>query len=142
MDDQALKMSIALIAVIFVVMIFFCWTLYQLLESVPKKNHLVPSWLVWLILVPWIQVVFEWIMLPFAIPSALRKTFPDNEAAQKAIDTLFNVGLAQVIVLTFSFLLPIRYIDQLLAVAGLVLWIIYWVKIVKFKKTYLTGMPT
>lgn len=138
MNDQEFKFSVVIIAIIFVATIFFSWTLFQLLQRIPKENQQFPSWFVWFFLVPYVAYAFQWIMLPFGIPNALKKTFSTNEDAVKAADLLFKLGLAQVVLMTFSLLLPLQeMVNQVTAVLSYILWIVYWVMVVKFRNTYL-----
>lgn len=137
MEEQVFKMSVALIIVIFIVTIFYCWTLFNILQRIPKEKHQFPSWFVWLFLIPWVGFVFQWIMLPFGIPNALKKVSPNDQDAVSAADMLFKVGLAEMILTLFGFFLPIHPVNQIAAILGMALWITYWVLIVRFRNKYL-----
>lgn len=138
MDDQIFTLSLALIAVLLIATFFYCLTLFKILQQVPKENQLFPSWFVWLFLVPWVGLVFQFIMLPFGIPSALKKTFATNQDAIASADILLKLGLAQVILILLGIFLPVHPINQIISIFGLGVWIAYWVMIVRFKKQYLT----
>lgn len=137
MDDQIFKLSIALVILIFIVTVFYCLNLFNILQRIPKEKQQFPSWFVWLFLIPWVGFVFQWIMLPFGIPNALKKVVSNDQDAIAATDMLFKIGLAQMIMTLFGFFLPIHPINQIAAILGLVLWIAYWVMIMRFKKKYL-----
>lgn len=137
MDDQAFKLSLALIIFILIVTFFYCLTLFKIMRRVPKENQSFPSWFIWLFLIPWVGFVFQFIMLPFGIPNALKKTFSTNQDAIASADILFKLGLAQVILILLGIFLPIHPINQIVSVLGLAVWIAYWVMIVRFDKQYL-----
>lgn len=141
MEEKGLILSIVLIGVVFLITLFYCWILFQILQRVPKENQQFPSWFVWLFVIPWLGFVFQWLMLPYGIPNALKKTYANNQDAVNAAETLFKIGLGQVILTTLGILTPINVLNQILAIAGIVLWILYWVKIVKFRNTYMTMAP-
>jgi hypothetical protein len=137
MDDQVFKLSVALVIVVFIVTIFYCLTLFNSLQKIPKEKHQFPSWFVWLFLIPWVGFVFQFIMLPFGIPNTLKKVSPNDQAVVDAANMLFKVGLAEMILTLFGFFLPIHPINQIAAILGMVLWIVYWVLIVRFRNKYL-----
>ncbi len=114
--------------------IFFCLSLYSAMKKIPEKQRCFPAWFSWMILVPVLHMVFAWIMLPFGIPKSFKQHCKDHQEALAKARSLFGVGLALVILMTLS-LLP--YVNFATAAATLVLYIIYWVKVVKFKKHYL-----
>lgn len=137
MEDQAFKLGVAVILVIFAVTIVWCWVLYQIMQRIPSDKHQFPSWFIWLFLIPWVGFVFQFIMLPFGIPNTLKRAFPNDQNAITSADTLFKIGLAQVILTLFGMFFPIRLVADVFAVVGFGLWFAYWYLIVKFKNTYL-----
>ncbi len=137
MDDQIFKMTLTLIVAILIATFFFCLTLFKILQRVPKENQAFPSWFVWLFLIPWVGFVFQFIMLPFGIPKALKKTFPANQDAIESADILLKLGIAQVVLILMGILLPIHPINQIVSVLGFGVWIAYWVMAVRFDKQYL-----
>lgn len=114
--------------------IFFCLSLYSAMKKVPEKQRSFPAWFSWMIAIPFLHLIFAWIMIPFGIPGSFKRHCQDNHAALAKAKSLFGVGLALVILMSLS-ILP--YINIGTGVATLVLYIIYWVKIVKFKKRFL-----
>ena len=128
---------ITLLITIFLINIFFCWSLYLAMKNVSKEKRVTQPWLCWLILIPLAGFVFQWILLPFTIPNSFKKAMVGNEAGLEDAHTLFNLGLSNVILGTTSI---IAFLGVFSWVASFIIWIIYWVKIVKFKKNYL--LPT
>ena len=120
--------------VIFIIMIFFCMSMYNAMQQVPADKQQFPGWLIWLFLIPLVSIVMQWIMLPFGLPNSFKAVVGDNEAALLQIKTIHGLGLALVILITIT-LLP--FLGLITGIPTLVLWIIYWVKVVKFKKQFL-----
>lgn len=137
MEDQAFKLGVAVILLIFAVSIVWCWVLYQIMQRIPSDKHQFPSWFIWLFLIPWVGFIFQFIMLPFGIPNTFKRAFPNNQEAISSADMLFKVGLGQVLLTLFGIFFPIRHIADVFAIAGFGLWFAYWYLIVKFKNTYL-----
>ena len=136
MDDHQIRLIVIAIAIFFITVVY-CWILFQIMQRIPRDKHQFPSWFIWLFLIPWVGLIFQLIMLPFGIPNTFKKAFPNNQNAISAAENLFKLGLAQVILTIFGMFLPIPPINHIAAVAGFILWIVYWVMIVKFKNVYL-----
>ena len=79
------------------VKIFFCLSLYKAVKKVPVQHYLFPAWFCWMLLVPVASYVFAWLMLPFGLPKAFEKNFPENPKARSKARELFGIGLAIVI---------------------------------------------
>lgn len=105
-----------------VVNIFFAWTCYETMKKIPQEEHVLPNVLCWLFLIPLAGYIFQWMMLPFAIPKTLKKFQPENKELQKSAKFLFIVGLIYLI-LELGIYVPGLFLLSLIP------WIIYWVKI-------------
>lgn len=139
--------------------ILYLCSLQKTLKYVPESKRVFPNWFIWMQLVPFANIVFGWIMIPFGIPDNLRNALSDNSAALKAIKTLKGVGFAMMILTTLliffniivrtMILMQSPHITQSLhdlmmldlvalpfAIANIVLWIIYWVKVVDIRKYF------
>lgn len=136
-EDNIFKISVLVLLAATVAKIFYCNVLYGIMQHVPKDKHQFPAWLTWLFLIPWIGFIFEWIILPFGIPNTFKKAFANNQDAIFSANTLFKLGLAQMILLMFGIFVRFRPYNQIAIVISLLLWAAYWVLIVKFKNTYL-----
>jgi branched-subunit amino acid ABC-type transport system permease component len=121
-----------------IINLFFSWSMYKALKLVPEKNHIFPSWFVWLFIIPLVGFVFHWIMLPFGIPQAFEKTVTGNETAVRSAKQLFLLGLILVVLITMGF---IPFLGFVPALAGVIIWIVYWVLVVKFREMYLDSKP-
>jgi hypothetical protein len=136
-EDHIFKISVLILVIVYVATFFYCYTLYGILKRLPRENQQFPSWFVWLFLVPWIGLIFQWIMSPFGIPSALKKTLSTNQVAIQDANNLFKLALAQLIFTFFGIFFPMHPVNQISAVLGIIFWIVYWVMIVRFKNKYL-----
>ena len=121
----------------FIAMIFFCVSMYSAMQQVPADKQQFPAWLVWLFLIPLASIVLQWIMLPFGLPNSFKNVVGENEAALTQIKSIHGLGLALVILMTIT-LLPV--INVFAGIPTIILWIIYWVKVVKFKKQFLLNL--
>lgn len=113
-----------------IIAIFFSWTCYRTLSCIPKEKQTVPAWVCWLMIIPLLGFIIQWIMLPFAIPNSIKQAYPDNADVMKAAKTLFGIGLAFVILATIS-VIPVI---GLVGIASFILFIIYWVKVADIRK--------
>lgn len=137
MDDQALTVSIALIIFSIVVTLFFSWSVYTTLKRIPKENLKVPSWIIWLFCIPILGFFIQWVMLPFLIPKALSKSLSHNLDAVESANILFMVALSSMIITTFAIFFSVDPIDKIADLTGWILWFVYWVLIIRFRKKYL-----
>lgn len=134
MDDSILHLRIWVVIVV-IASVLFCWTLYSLLRRIPPEDQQFPSWFVWLFLIPYVGFIFQWIMLPWGIPNALKKHFATNQDAIADADILFKLGLAQFVVMLFSLIFQ-HALGFYLGWLGIALWIVYWLLIIRFKTRY------
>lgn len=125
------------VAIFLVLSIFFSISLYRALKRVPAAQLLFPAWFVWMFFVPLAGYVFVWLMLPFGVPKSFAQAVPDNLNAQKRTRTLFGLGLTHCILLIIT-LIP--YAALVFFLPMLVIWIIYWVKVIAFRKLYLDAL--
>lgn len=111
--------------------IFFILSLSKTMRHVPKQFHVFPQWFLWMLLIPFVEFVFSWIMLPFGIPYAMQAAVPDNPEALRKSKVIFGLGLSLMITISF-FIIP--YLNLLAMIGAFVLWIIYWVEVVNFRR--------
>ncbi|MEM9243341.1 MAG: hypothetical protein AAGA27_04705 [Pseudomonadota bacterium] len=117
---------------IYIINILFFYSIYKTYKIIPDQHKTFPNWFIWMMLIPFVGYIFMWMMLPFGVPGAIKRYFPDNTAVKSAGDTLFGLGLALVLIITC---MSIFYITILfLPVVIFILLIIYWVKVVKVRE--------
>ncbi len=120
-----------------IVHFFFALSMNKTLKQVPKEHFLFPRWFVWFMVLPLINLIFEWMLLPYGLPKALKRYLPNNEKALKEANSLFALGLTIAILLICG-LIP--YLGFLAAIPAFIIWIIYWAKMVTFRKMFLDSL--
>ena len=81
-------LSKLIILAFIIVNVFFALSFYKTAQCIPEKFHAFPIWFCWLFIIPFVGIVFKWMMLPFALPQALRKYKPEDEKVQKLANKL------------------------------------------------------
>ena len=114
--------------------VFFSLSCYKTQKAVPEQYRQFPAWFCWMFLIPLAGYIFQWIMLPFGIPNSLRLYLESNHQAVRDAKTLFGLGLATVILPLLGW---IPFVGIGSGIAALVLFIIYWVKVVQFRDRHL-----
>lgn len=125
-----------LFIVVLVIQILYLLSLYTAMEAVPESKRAFPSWFVWLMIIPVVGFVFAWIMEPFGLPKSFEALAADNQKMKEDANTLFGLGLAHMILISVSIIPMVGWITVWVA---FVIWIIYWVKVVNFRNTYLNN---
>jgi hypothetical protein len=109
-----------------IVNIFFAWTCYNTLKIVPRDKQELPGFLCWFFVIPIAGYIFQWIMLPFAIPKTLKNFHPNDKLLCKQAKFLFITGLIYLI-LELGFFIPgISFL-------AIIPFIMYWVKVKKVR---------
>lgn len=125
-----------------IVNIFFAISVYKTAKRIPNKFHLFPIGFAWLFIVPFLGIIFKWMVLPFDLPHALRQYQPNDPAIMRSADKLFKLGLAYVILISLAFLtlygfmltFLLPFFGIFISIATLVLLILYWVEIVSVRQ--------
>ena len=113
------------IGIILLPTIFYLLTLQKTLEEVSQENALMPPGQVWLILIPVFGAIWSFIVVE-RIANSLEAEFAQRgmEIAEKRPG--YSIGMAYC-VLNILFFVPLA------GIAGIVCWIIYWVKVNDYK---------
>jgi uncharacterized membrane protein YhaH (DUF805 family) len=106
------------------IQIFFLLTLSRLLQRVHPRNRLMEPGQVWLNLIPCFNLVWRFITVN-RIHESLRSEFYDLREEERGEDYGKQIGTAWLILELCGF---IPYIGTLFSIAGLVCFILYWVK--------------
>lgn len=155
-DSMFLLVSLCmllLIAVFVATAILFCCSINKTMSHVPVEKRQFPNWFIWMTLIPVLNYIFSWMIFPFGIPNGLKNTVENNAAALRDVSTLRTLGWALQILATFNFILSLVFrlantqslnsssmemimFFLLLIIIASILWTIYWVKIVSFRKKH------
>jgi hypothetical protein len=155
MSSLFLRFILVVIMVILIAWMSFNAAWQETCNIIPKKFHLFPSWLIWLTCLPFVNIIILWMLIPFGFPKALKKYQPDNKELQAQANNLFQLGISYAISSTVAFLLQcivpfatiwgielfasdantniLLTISALASIINLVLWIMYWIGVVKIR---------
>jgi hypothetical protein len=101
-----------------------------MLNQVSDSNRQVPSANVWLMFIPFFNIVYRFILYP-KISESLRLEFQDRDAV-KSGDYLKGLGLTLGILGVVN-IIPFDALKSITSLGILVIWIVYWVKTAEIK---------
>lgn len=147
-------MLIAIVLVIgLIIALFFSRSCARLMKAIPQEHRTMSAGLCWLMWIPAIGYIFQWMMLPFGVPLSLKKAVSDtNTALLKRISTLKILGLILMIIVAISGIGLLIFglhsaithnqlttgSTMLLSVLSdlviICLWITYWIKLATIKR--------
>jgi hypothetical protein len=110
--------------------ILYLVSLQSTLNEVSIKNRRMQPGQVWLSLIPLFGLVWQFIMVS-RIADSLRAEFDDRQIQIAELRPGYSVGLAYCVLFTCS-IIPV--LGFLTSIAGLICWIIYWVKTSDFRQ--------
>lgn len=114
--------------------IFYLITLQSTFDTISVENRKMPSSNVWLLLIPLFGTVWHFIIVNNLAASIKAEANSKNIKIDEPRPA-YNVGLAMCI-LNCLFFIP--GLNILTSIAGLICWILYWVKIISYKNILLT----
>lgn len=123
--QTGLSMLSILIGLIFLIpIIFFILTLQRAFERCAPAHRAMTPGLVWLLLIPLFNLIWNFMVVTNLAKSLEREYRSRNIPAQ--LESAKSIGLAWAILSCCS-IIPV--LGLLAALAGFVVWIVYWVKI-------------
>jgi hypothetical protein len=117
------------LAIFLIPVILYLLTLQNTLKKVKKKNRTIEPGQVWLNLIPLFNIVWQFIMIN-RIADSLKAEFSERNISIKEDRPGAQIGVAYCILNLCGF---IPVLGGLASLAGLVCWIVYWVKISNYK---------
>jgi hypothetical protein len=124
----AIAFLFALVAVWFVPLVFFLISMQGALRAVSPKNRGLSPGLVWLDLIPFFNLAWNFVVV-IQVSQALKREL-EERGIKDCGDCGYAIGLAMSI-LWICAIVPL--LGGLMWVAAVVLWILYWVKVVELK---------
>ena len=115
--------------------IFFLLTLQNTLKAISPESRKMPPSNVWLMCIPLFNIVFQFIMVDKIAQSISAECIRLNIPVKENKPT-YSLGLGWNIC---YLLILIPGIKGLAAIAVLVIWILYWIKVNKFKNLILAN---
>ena len=122
---------VLLIMVFFAIGCFFAWSMYITLDYIKPEHYLFPNWFAWMMVIPYIGLIFYWLMMPFGVPRAINNHLISQEKPDNVSSKLYGLGLAYAILVTCLMILPLM--SGIFGLAALVLLILYWRELVKVR---------
>jgi hypothetical protein len=125
-------LTFILFLIIIIPCVLYLWTLKETILACSKRNRTISPNMVWLVLIPLVGAIF-YILFIIEVSNTLSKEYlmrglPDNSRSLKKLGiTLF----------IFQLLGAIPIVGYFFVVVGIILLIIYWVKINKSKNLIL-----
>ncbi len=130
-------MLIALVAILvigaFILKIFYLINLQNLLEQVSPENRKMSPGMVWLSLIPLFSLVWNFIMIGY-IADSLNNEFRKRNIPGDEERPGYQLGLWMCI-LPLTGWIPV--LGSIGSIGGLICWIMYWVKMARYKKILL-----
>ncbi|MGZ5189950.1 MAG: hypothetical protein ACXWCZ_02960 [Flavisolibacter sp.] len=137
---SAMELMIILFALMLIPAIFYLLTQQNTLKSIRPENRFMSPGEVWLQLIPLFGIVWQFIVVT-RIAKSIKKelasgdqfSFDSNTDGYIDLESdrpTYQIGIAMCILLVAS-IIPVLGI--LFSIAGLVCWIIYWVKLSQYK---------
>jgi hypothetical protein len=141
MDKNAASLMQFLLVIVFIIpAIFFLLTQYRTLRLVRPENRRMPPGQVWLQMIPLFGLVWQYyvvrkisdsIRLELSSPAG-DSIFSDDVLNMEERPT-YNVGMGYATAMVIT-ILPVMIFNGIAALVGIILWIVYWVQLSKYKK--------
>lgn len=134
--------AVGLIAIWLLPMVFYLLSMQSALEAVRASNRRFAPGLVWLNLIPLFNLVWNFFVVN-AVSGSLQREFAER-GVRDVGDCGHGIGIAMSILAVLTLVPVLGW--SLASIVTLVLWILYWVKIVELKNRLQglqrEGMPT
>ncbi|ABG57572.1 hypothetical protein [Cytophaga hutchinsonii] len=124
------EIALLLMLLYLVPLVFFILTLKRLLEQLNENNRKVNPVLLWLILIPVVGLVCQFIVV-IKMAESLRAEFDQRHLAEEEAKPGFNTGLTYCILFLCG---GIPMVGMVLSCVGIYFWISYWIKMNDYKK--------
>ena len=111
-------------------MIFYLLTLQNTLNAVSPGNRKMNPGQVWLMLIPFLGAVWQFLVVGWVADSLAAEFHSRNKPVPESRPG-YSIGLTYCILFVCGI---IPFLGGLASLAGLVCWIIYWVKIAGYKR--------
>ena len=119
---------VVLVCISTVVGIFYCLTLQKTLSRCSPQNRTLSPRLVWLYFIPIFSLVWHFFIV-FNLTKSLHAEFVTRTMVEDSSPGL-AIGLATCILEVVAVVTsPVPFVGLAVSVAGLICWIVYWVKI-------------
>ena len=122
--------QLALLLALIIPYMFYLRTLQTTLEKVRSSNRAMSPANVWLLMIPLFSIIYQFIVVG-KVSDSLRAEFADRQITLEENRPAYKLGLV-VCILVCATAQP--FLKPLFCVAAIICFIIYWVKIVQYKR--------
>lgn len=133
--DEAIGLLLIILVGGLVAQIFYLLTLQNTLKAISSENRKMDPSQVWLVFIPLFGLVWQFIMIN-RISDSLKAEFAERGIPSAEDRPGYSLGITYCILLVCG-IVPV--LGGLASLGGLIVWIIYWVKMNEFKN--LLGSP-
>lgn len=126
---------IGVLLVVLVPAIFYLLTLQKTLGVISPESRMMQPAQVWLLLIPLFNIVWQFIVVNRVADSIKNECIRLNIPTQEARPT-YSIGISMC-VLYICGIVPL--VGSFASIAGIVCWILYWVKVNNYKNIIITN---
>lgn len=115
-----------------IILTFFCLTLKSALDEVKPNNRMLHPLVLWALLIPVVSLLINFIVV-YQLSESLEKEFKErNFEIDEKPGLLIGLGFSTALAVV-NIPMPV-YISGIVAIAGLIFFVQYWMKINWYKK--------
>ncbi len=136
-ETALLMTSLITAGVLLIPFILYMVTLQNTLKLIAQANRKMEPGLVWLLFIPIFGVIWHF-MIVIRLSESIANEARSREIVLDSLEPGKQLGTAMCVLFVLS-IIPV--IGSITAIAGMVCWIIYWVRIAGYKRTLETATP-
>jgi hypothetical protein len=124
------------VAASIILAVLYLMTLSNTLKAVSEENQKMKPGAVWMMLIPGFGLVWQFMVVK-ALSESLKAEYQKRGLPDDGNNYAHGTGITSAILNCCSM---IPYLGALVAIVGIVFWIIYWSKMVSYKNTLLAAV--
>jgi cobalamin synthase len=129
-DGAIILLLVLLLLGALAVGILYLLALQKALQSISEENRKMPPGQVWLLLIPFFNLIWSFIVVT-RIADSFSDEFTRLNIHSSDPRPTFNIGMAHSVLSLCGF---IPFLGSIASIAGFICWIVYWVKVVECRK--------
>jgi len=129
----AFLIVLAFIVLVSLPMVMYLMTLQGTLREISPENRRMPPEQVWLSLIPLVGIFWQYVIVA-RLSDSIRLEFTKRNIYAEEPRPAYRIGLAFCILISCS---VIPYLGFLAALAGMVCWILYWLRVNDYRNILL-----
>lgn len=117
------------ILIVLLINAFVAYTLWDGISRIPRKHRKVEPYFAWLTMVPFVGIVFLWILLPNKIPESLKSYFSEQPNVSTDLDYGKKCGMwamgSYTAMMVLFWIIPIWLLGMVAAIVSLIFLVQY-----------------